>query len=116
MLMLSNISDMIIIIIVGILLLGGEKDISGTVRNLGRTFQEFKKRQEEFRNELTREINEVGDIPRQAGQNLITDVSSTYNKKYNSNSYSQDKINQLEEEIKRMQAELERLKKDGSKN
>lgn len=112
--MLSNISDMMIIIIVGILLLGGEKDISGTVRNLGRTFQEFKKRQEEFRNELTREINNIGDIPKQAGQDLISDVSSSYNRKYNS--YNQEKINQLEEEIRKMQAELERLKKNGSKN
>ncbi|AWR95854.1 twin-arginine translocase TatA/TatE family subunit [Acidianus brierleyi] len=112
--MLSNISDMIIIIIVGILLLGGEKDISGTVRNLGRTFQEFKKRQEEFRNELTREINNVGDIPRQAGQSLVNDVSSSYSRRYNS--YNQEKINQLEEEIRKMQAELERLKKNGGKN
>jgi len=44
--------------------LSGQKDVADTVRNLGKTIEEFKKRQNEFKSELLRELNETNEIPK----------------------------------------------------
>ena len=110
--MLGNISDTAIIILVAILLLAGQKDIAGTIRNLGKTFEEIKRRQEEFRQELTRELSEAGEITGSIKKDLSDEpIIRPYYQQ------SQDyKIKQLEDEIRRLQSELERLKKGDGKN
>ncbi len=125
--MLSNISDFIIVLVVGILLLSGQKDVGGTVKNIGKALTQLKKTQEEFRQELARELNGLGDVAEETRKSVVTDVTSTYNRVSkispqplrgvsNTSDSKEDKIRQLEDEIKRLQLELERLKQNGSKN
>ncbi|MCI2415355.1 MAG: translocase [Candidatus Aramenus sp.] len=125
--MIDNISDFLIILVVGILLLSGQKDISGTVKNIGKTLNQLKRTQEQFRQELAREINGLGDVVEETKKSVVTDVTPTYRRinkispqpitTLPSNGNKQeDKIKQIEDEIKRLQMELERLKQNGNKN
>ncbi|QKR00574.1 twin-arginine translocase TatA/TatE family subunit [Metallosphaera tengchongensis] len=117
--MIGSLSDALIMVIVAILLLGGEKNLSGTVRNLGKTLSELRKRQDEFKRELMKELSETGDITQEVRNDLSFNSNSgpmvrpLYNLPKTS---EEEKIKQLEEQIRRMQAELERLKKGDGKN
>ncbi|WP_187152705.1 Sec-independent protein translocase subunit TatA/TatB [Acidianus manzaensis] len=111
--MIGNISDIIIVLIVGVLLIGGEKNAPQVMRNLGKAYEEFRRRQSEFTAELNKELKSIDDIRNEGNQELIKQIS--YTPQQQSYSYN-NKISQLEEEIKRLQSELERLKKDGNKN
>lgn len=117
--MIGSLSDALIMIIVAILLLGGEKNLSGTMRNLGRTLSELRKRQNDFKNELMRELSDTGEVTQDIKGSLSFDseirpmVKSVSKVNYQP---VDPKIQQLENEIRRLQAELERLKKgDGKK-
>ncbi|MBW9141544.1 MAG: translocase [Candidatus Aramenus sp.] len=125
--MLDNISDFLIVLIVGILLLSGQKDISGTVKNIGKTLNQLKRTQEQFRQELAREINGLGDVVEETKKSVVTDVTPTYRRVNkispqpvttlpSNGNKQEDKIKQIEDEIKRLQMELERLKQNGNKN
>ncbi|MEM3854092.1 MAG: hypothetical protein QXG99_00935, partial [Conexivisphaerales archaeon] len=57
--MLGSLSDTLIIIVVAILLLGGEKDISGTVKNIGKYWNQIRSSENNFKREITRELNQV---------------------------------------------------------
>jgi hypothetical protein len=37
--MMGNISDTLVLVLIAILLLSGQKDVAGTVRNLGKTIE-----------------------------------------------------------------------------
>ncbi|WP_162569067.1 Sec-independent protein translocase subunit TatA/TatB [Acidianus sulfidivorans] len=111
--MIGNISDIIVVLIVGVLLLGGEKNVPQVMRNLGKAYEEFRKRQSEFTSELSRELKSIDEIRNDGNQELVKPISY---RNYYQNTYNNNKINELENEIKRLQAELERLKKDGNKN
>lgn len=110
--MIGNISDTAIIILVAILLLAGQKDVAGTVRNLGKTLEEIRRRQNEFKNEIMRELSETGEVTNSIKKDLSDEpIIRPYYQP------TQDyKIKQLEEEIKRLQSELERLKSSDRKN
>ncbi|ABP94969.1 MULTISPECIES: twin-arginine translocase TatA/TatE family subunit [Metallosphaera] len=119
--MIGSISDLLIMVVVAILLLGGEKDLSGTVKNLGRTLSELRKRQNDFKNELMRELSESGDITQEAKRSLsfnsdVTPAVRPLPRATQSTVPDDPRIRQLEEQIKRLQAELERLKKGDGKN
>ncbi|BDC17282.1 twin-arginine translocase TatA/TatE family subunit [Acidianus sp. HS-5] len=110
--MLGNISDAAIIILVAILLLAGQKDVGGTIRNLGKTLEEMKKKQEDFRQEFMRELNETGEVSNSIKKDLSdAPIIKPYHQQTNDH-----KIEQLEDEIKRLQSELERLKNSDRKN
>ncbi|AWS00500.1 twin-arginine translocase TatA/TatE family subunit [Metallosphaera hakonensis] len=117
--MIGSLSDALIMIIVAILLLGGEKNLSGTMRNLGRTLSELRKRQNDFKNELMRELSDTGEVTQDIKGSLSFDseirpmVKSVSKVNYQP---VDPKIQQLENEIRRLQAELERLKKGDGKN
>ncbi|MCL4344410.1 MAG: translocase [Nitrososphaerota archaeon] len=92
--MLGSLSDTLIIIVVAILLLGGEKDISGTVKNIGKYWNQIRNSENDFRKEITRELSDMdmnmNDPPRQA---------------------SDIRVRQLERQVRELQDELERMKK-----
>lgn len=122
--MIGNLADTAILLLVIILLLAGEKNVSETIRNVGKFYQELRRRQIEFTSELRRELaslneirpdevsHEVRNVSHEMRSELVRQVSfnSPVYQRYN------DKIAQLESEIKRLKAELERLKQDGNKN
>ncbi|BCS92960.1 twin-arginine translocase TatA/TatE family subunit [Metallosphaera javensis (ex Sakai et al. 2022)] len=116
--MIGSLSDLLIMVIVAILLLGGEKDLSGTVKNLGRTLSELRKRQNDFKNELMRELSESGDITQEAKRSLSfnTDVPAVRPVSRVTQAPEDPRIRQLEDQIRKLQAELERLKKGDGKN
>ncbi|MCI4455195.1 MAG: twin-arginine translocase TatA/TatE family subunit [Sulfolobus sp.] len=121
--MISNLEDTLIVLLVALLLFGGDKKAVESVKNLGKMWGEFKRRQEELKRELMRELNEASEPIRQVGSEVskgVSEAGQTYYVRPYSNftpSNSEDKIRKLEEEIRRLQAELERLKaverKDG---
>ncbi|MEW9492561.1 MAG: translocase [Candidatus Aramenus sulfurataquae] len=126
--MIGNISDFLIVLIVGILLLSGQKDISSTAKNIGKTLNQLKRTQEQFRQELAREINGgLGDVAEETKKSVVTDVTPMYRRVNkispqpvttlpSNGNKQEDKIKQIEDEIKRLQMELERLKQNGNKN
>lgn len=88
--MLGNLDDMVVIIIVGILLLGGMKNPHKAARDIGKTINEMKNVQRQFSEELKRELDDTiqeNDQP--------------------------SSVKELEDKIKELQRELERLK-DGN--
>ncbi len=88
--MLGNLDDMVVVIIVGILLLGGMKNPHKAARDIGKTINEMKNVQRQFSEELKRELDDTiqeNDQP--------------------------SSVKELEDKIKELQRELERLK-DGN--
>ncbi|MGC8661204.1 MAG: Sec-independent protein translocase subunit TatA/TatB [Nitrososphaeria archaeon] len=97
--MLGSLSDTLIIIVVAILLLGGEKDISGTVRNIGKYWNELRRSESDFKNEITKELDQV---------DLGIDMNST-SRPYRQTSDA--RVMELERQVRELQEELERMKK-----
>ncbi|MEL9970279.1 MAG: twin-arginine translocase TatA/TatE family subunit [Metallosphaera sp.] len=117
--MIGSLSDALIMVIVAILLLGGEKNLSGTVRNLGRTLSELRKKQNEFKNEIMRELSEGGDITQETRSALSFDSEVPEVRpaiRPRPTQTEDPRIKQLEDQIKKLQAEVERLKKGDGKN
>ncbi|EZQ02063.1 MULTISPECIES: twin-arginine translocase TatA/TatE family subunit [Acidianus] len=125
--MLGNLSDIFILVVVALLLMGGQKDISGTVRNIGKTLNEFKRRQAEFRNELERELSPVDEMAKDMRKDIYSISSETKRDLSDTPSYpsyprlvrpassinNEARIKELERQISDLQKELERLKNDG---
>ncbi len=88
--MLGNLDDMVIVIIVGILLLGGMKNPHKAARDIGKTINEMKNVQRQFSEELKRELDDTTQENDQPSS-----------------------VKELEDKIKELQRELERLK-DGN--
>lgn len=101
--MISNVGDFLVVLVVFILLLAGDKNAGKTAKSIGKFLSQLRKSQEEFKNELIREINSIDD-----------NVNNT-NFKYIRN-VSQDRVRELEMKIKELQEELQRLKNNGGKN
>ncbi|WP_338600753.1 hypothetical protein V6M85_12590 [Sulfolobus tengchongensis] len=100
--MINNLSDFLVVVVVFILLMAGDKNAGKTARSIGKFLGEMKKRQEEFRSELMRELNSVDENP-----------TTTF--KY-VKSVSEDRVKELEAKIRQLQEELERLKTSDGKN
>ncbi|QGA67576.1 twin-arginine translocase TatA/TatE family subunit [Sulfolobus sp. E11-6] len=105
--MISNLSDFLVVIVVFILLMAGDKNAGNTAKSIGRFLGEIRKRQNEFKTELMRELNSVEDT----NNTQLTGASFKYVKVAN-----QERIKELEAQIKRLQEELERLKASDGKN
>jgi len=119
--MFGSLSDTLIVLIVAILLLGGEKNLAGTLKNLGKTLGELKRRQDEFKRELTRELSGLGEVTEETKTTLASTSSQVTPAvrpmvRRQTEVSSQDKVREIEEQIKRLQAELERLKLGDGKN
>ena len=112
--MMGNISDTLVLVLIAILLLSGQKDVAGTLRNLGKTIEEFKKRQNEFKSELLRELNETNEIPKSIAREISSE--DYYNRYLKPTQSSNEKIRELEEQIAKLRLELERMKKGDGKN
>ncbi|AAK40804.1 Hypothetical protein SSO0483 [Saccharolobus solfataricus P2] len=105
--MISNLSDFLVVVVVFILLMAGDKNAGNTTKSIGRFLGEIRKRQNEFKNELMRELNSV-----EATNNTpFTGSNFKYVKVTN-----QERVKELEAQIKRLQEELERLKASDGKN
>lgn len=102
--MLGSLSDTLIIIVVAILLLGGEKDISGTVRNIGKYWNELRRSENDFKKEITKELDQM-DL----GIDMNTD-SRPYRQT------SDTRVRELERQVRELQEELERMKKQNGTN
>lgn len=102
---MGNLSDTLLLVIVAILLLAGKKDITGTARNIGKTLEEFKRKQNEFKNELLTELNETGEVHKSIVKEITYD---DYHYNYVKQTPSDEKMKRLEDEINRLKAEIER--------
>jgi sec-independent protein translocase protein TatA len=102
--MLGSISDTLIIIFIAILMLGGEKDLSGTARKLGKMWGDLRRSESDFRNEITRELN-VDD--------LGIDFNDNNKKPYSTNDA---RVRELERQVRELQEQMERMKKENGKD
>jgi sec-independent protein translocase protein TatA len=102
--MISNVGDFLVVLVVFILLLAGDKNAGKTAKSIGKFLSQLRKSQEEFKNELIREINNIDD-------NYVNNTNFKYIR-----NVSQDKVRELEMRIKELQEELQRLKNNGGKN
>jgi sec-independent protein translocase protein TatA len=119
--MISSLEDTLILLLVALLLFGGDKKALESVKSLGKMWGELKKRQEELKQELIRELNETSEPFNQVKREILYDPPPTvrpYQRTTGINSplNNEERIRKLEEEIRRLQAELERLKKNDGKN
>jgi len=73
--MISNLEDTLVILLVALLLFGGDKKAVESVKNLGKMWGEFRRRQEELKRELIRELNEASEPMRQVGSEVSKGVS-----------------------------------------
>ncbi|BDB97529.1 hypothetical protein [Saccharolobus caldissimus] len=101
--MISNVGDFLVVLVVFILLLAGDKNAGKTAKSIGKFLSQLRKSQEEFKNELIREINNIDDNVNNTNFRYIRNVS-------------QDRVRELELRIKELQEELQRLKNNGGKN
>ncbi|AKA73778.1 twin-arginine translocase TatA/TatE family subunit [Saccharolobus solfataricus] len=105
--MINNLSDFLVVVVVFILLMAGDKNAGNTAKSIGRFLGELRKRQNEFKTELMRELNSVDNT------NSVPPSSSNFKYVKVTN---QDRVRELEAQIKRLQEELERLKASDGKN
>jgi hypothetical protein len=68
--MLTSLTDTFILVFVAILLLGGQRDLSGTFRKVRKWWRDLKRSGEEFRNELTKELGDI-DVNYSFTENII---------------------------------------------
>lgn len=96
--MIGSLANTLLLIAVAILLIGGQGDISVAVRKIGRYWQQLRMAGASFREELAKELEE--DRPDSAGQN--TGVQLYYEKR----------ISELEAQLRELQEEIERLRRE----
>lgn len=101
--MLGSLSDTLIIIFIAILMLGGEKDLSGTARKLGKMWGDLRRSESDFRREITRELN-VDDLGID-----FTDSRKPY-------SPNDARVRELERQVRELQEEMKRMKKQNGKD
>jgi Sec-independent protein translocase protein TatA len=101
--MLGSLSDTLIIIFISILMLGCEKDLSGTARKIGKMWGDLRRSERDFRREITRELN-VDDLGIDFSDNR---------KPYNPNDA---RVRELERQVRELQEEMERMKRQNGKD
>ncbi len=105
--MLGSLSDTLIIIIVAVLLLAGEKDLSGTIRNIGKYWNQLRRSESDFKNEITRELN---------GMDLDINMDDTVSSSKPFRQANDTRVRELERQVRELQEELERMKKENGKD
>jgi len=76
--MRGSLTDALIVIVVAMLLLGGERDIPGQVRELGKFAGNLRRSEQEFRREIMRELNveELKGIGDEVARGVAGDVGA----------------------------------------
>jgi sec-independent protein translocase protein TatA len=118
--MIGSLTDTLILIAVAILLLGGERDISGQLRELGKFLGNLRRSEQEFRRELMRELNveELRGIGGEVARGVAGDVGAEVRawparaRPYAGQPTAPDdpRVRELEEEVRRLREELEALR------
>jgi|GEM_PF-418742 len=118
--MIGSLTDALIVVIVAILLLGGERDISGHVRELGKFVGNLRRSEREFRRELMRELNaeELRGIGDEVARGVAGDVGAEVRagparaRPHAGQPTAPDdpRVRELEEEVRRLREELEALR------
>lgn len=102
--MIGNLGDFLVVVVVFILLMAGDKNAAKNAKSIGKFLGELRSRQNEFKNELMRELNSIDEDEKVVQYNkYVRDLS-------------QDRVKELEMKIKQLQEELQRLKNSGGKN
>ncbi|MFP3130872.1 MAG: translocase [Nitrososphaeria archaeon] len=108
--MLGSLTDTLILVFIAILLLGGQGDLSSTFRKVGKWWGELKRSEEEFRNELTKELGDI-DV------NYYFTENNNFNKSFKGYTNNQDiRVQELERQVRELQEEVRRLKKENGEN
>lgn len=117
--MIGNLDDFLIVLLVGILLFAGDKNSAGSLKNLLKSYNEFKKKRDELILELRRELNEVTEEAvtpvKEVSSSFrtgINEINNTYNEARNN--FQDVRAKLLEERIKEIEEELKKLKKQQS--
>jgi len=118
--MIGSLTDVLIVVVVAILLLGGERDVSGQVKELGKFVGNLRKSEQEFRKEITRELNmeELTGIGDEVARGVAGDVGAEARagparaRPYARQPTAPDDphVRELEEEVRRLREEIEELK------
>ncbi|MGC8695256.1 MAG: hypothetical protein ACP5UD_02460 [Conexivisphaera sp.] len=125
--MLGSLTDALIVIVVAILLLGGERDVSGHVKEIGKLIGNIRKSERDFRNEITRELNleeltgigdevtrgvagDVEGMGRGAGGTGGVSRARPYPRGSSVQPQQDARVRELEEEVRRLRMELEELR------
>ncbi len=122
--MLGSLTDALIVIVVAILLLGGERDVSGHVKEIGKLIGSIRKSERDFRNEITRELNleELTGIGNEVTRGVAGDVEEMgrgaggvsrarpYPRGSSVQPQQDARVRELEEEVRRLRMELEELR------
>ena len=103
MIMIGNLGDFLVVVVVFILLMAGDKNAAKNAKSIGKFLGELRRRQNEFKNELMRELNSIDEDEKVVQSKYVRDLS-------------QDRVKELEMKIKQLQEELQRLKNSGGKN
>lgn len=103
MLMIGNLGDFLVVVVVFILLMAGDKNAAKNAKSIGKFLGELRSRQNEFKNELMRELNSIDEDEKVVQSKYVRDLS-------------QDRVKELEMKIRQLQEELQRLKSSGGKN
>ncbi|MEM4884019.1 MAG: hypothetical protein QXO77_00660 [Saccharolobus sp.] len=101
--MIGNLGDFLVVVVVFILLMAGDKNAAKNAKSIGKFLGELRRRQNEFKNELMRELNSIDEDEKVVQYKYVRDLS-------------QDRVKELEMKIKQLQEELQRLKNSGGKN
>ena len=101
--MIGNLGDFLVVVVVFILLMAGDKNAAKNAKSIGKFLGELRRRQNEFKNELMRELNSIDEDEKVVQSKYVRDLS-------------QDRVKELEMKIRQLQEELQRLKSSGGKN
>ncbi|MGC9208943.1 MAG: twin-arginine translocase TatA/TatE family subunit [Nitrososphaeria archaeon] len=108
--MLGSLTDTLILVFVVILLLGGEEDLSDTFRKVGKWWGELRRSEEEFRKELKKELGDI-DV------NYSFTDNSNFDRSFKGYTSNQDiRVQELERQVRELQEEIKRLKKENGEN
>lgn len=103
--MITSPSDFLILIIVAILLMGGDKNIEKDIKNFLKVINEFQIRRAELVNELRREL---GDVTMELQQPMVQ-VTRVMHDSVSILQYN-DRVKELEERIRILEQEIEKLR------
>ncbi len=112
--MISNLTDALVVLVVFILLMGGERDISGHIKEIGKFVGNIRKAESNFRRELARELNleelGAGELAGVRGDMSRAFADGADPPRAPRASPQDARVRELEEEVRRLRAELEELR------
>ncbi|MGC9192190.1 MAG: twin-arginine translocase TatA/TatE family subunit [Conexivisphaera sp.] len=113
--MLGSLTDALVVVVVAILLLSGERDLSGHLREIGKFVGNLRRSEQELRRELSRELNlgelnlgELAGIGRDAAAVGLEEPPA---RRPPQPRRDDERVRELEEEVRRLRAEIEELRR-----